>query len=127
MKSESSLLSSKYLFIISFSFYRHENVVSYKEAFFEESAGSLCIVMEFAENGDLQSKIENCKKIGEFVKEEDIWRILIDLIRGLTALHKLKIVHRDIKCANVFLSKDGVAKLGDLNVSKIAKLGFMQT
>lgn len=39
----------------------------------------------------------------------------------------MKIVHRDIKCANVFIGRDGTAKLGDLNVSKIAKLGMMQT
>jgi len=37
----------------------------------------------------------------------------------------MKIVHRDIKCANIFIGKDGIAKLGDLNVSKIAKLGMM--
>jgi len=49
------------------------------------------------------------------------------MIVGLQALHAHKIVHRDIKCANVFLTKDGMAKLGDLNVSKIAKMGILQT
>jgi NIMA (never in mitosis gene a)-related kinase len=38
----------------------------------------------------------------------------------------LKIVHRDIKCANLFLTKEGVLKLGDLNVSKVAK-GMLST
>lgn len=49
------------------------------------------------------------------------------MIDGLCALHDKKIVHRDIKCANVFLSNNGGVKLGDLNVSKVAKYGIMQT
>jgi NIMA (never in mitosis gene a)-related kinase len=49
------------------------------------------------------------------------------MVTGLNVLHQLKIVHRDIKCANVFLTKDGTVKLGDLNVSKIAKAGQLQT
>ena len=49
------------------------------------------------------------------------------MVNGLHALHQKKIVHRDIKCANVFLTKSGIVKLGDLNVSKIAKQGIMQT
>ena len=40
-------------------------------------------------------------------------------------MHKMKILHRDIKCANIFLGKDEYGnilnKLGDLNVSKVAK------
>ena len=32
-----------------------------------------------------------------------------------------------MKCANVFLTKDGMVKLGDLNVSKVAKAGILQT
>jgi NIMA (never in mitosis gene a)-related kinase len=59
--------------------------------------------------------------------EEEIWSMMIQLLSGLMALHRLKIVHRDIKAANVFLCKNGSAKLGDLNVSKIAKMGLMQT
>jgi NIMA (never in mitosis gene a)-related kinase len=42
-------------------------------------------------------------------------------VKGLKVLHDLKILHRDMKSANVFLYKDGTAKLGDLNVSKVAK------
>jgi NIMA (never in mitosis gene a)-related kinase len=49
------------------------------------------------------------------------------MVRGLQALHNLQICHRDIKCANVFLTTDGVVKLGDLNVSKVAKGGLLRT
>jgi NIMA (never in mitosis gene a)-related kinase len=48
-------------------------------------------------------------------------------VRGLKALHNFKILHRDLKSANVFLNKDGDAKLGDLNVSKVAKKGLLYT
>jgi hypothetical protein len=37
--------------------YRHTNVISYKEAFFDEISKTLCIVMEFADGGDLYLKI----------------------------------------------------------------------
>jgi NIMA (never in mitosis gene a)-related kinase len=60
-----------------------------------------------------------------FVKEEKIWYIFKQMIEGLKALHNQKIVHRDIKCANIFLGSDGSVKLGDMNVSKIAKYGIM--
>ena len=106
-------------------FNRDSNIIAYKEAFFEESTSTLCVVMEYADNGDLQGKMDELKKRGELMPEEDIWNIAVKLVSGLFSLHTLKIVHRDIKCANVFLCKDGQVKLGDLNVSKIAKLGLM--
>lgn len=54
--------------------------------------------------------------------EATIWKYLIQTAKGLRDLHKLKIIHRDIKSANLFLSDDfETIKLGDLNVAKIAK------
>ena len=47
--------------------------------------------------------------------------------KGLKTLHDNKILHRDLKCANVFLSAENVYKLGDLNVSKVNKRGFAST
>ena len=104
-------------------------VVSYKEAFFDEKDNTLCIVMEFADRGDLYQKIVAHKKSAKFFEESDIWRIFIHLVKGLKALHDLKILHRDMKSANVFLFSNGCAKLGDLNVSKVARrgLGYTQT
>jgi len=46
---------------------------------------------------------------------------------ALKMLHEKKIFHRDLKSANVFLNKDGTSKLGDLNVSKVAKKGLLYT
>ena len=104
-------------------------VISYKEAFFDEKDSTLGIVMEFADGGDLYQKIVEHKKTATFFEEQDIWKIFIQLVKGLKALHDLKILHRDLKSANVFLLKDGTAKLGDLNVSKVARrgLGYTQT
>ena len=104
-------------------------VISYKEAFFDERESCLGIVMEYADKGDLYQKITENKKTALLFEEIDIWRILIQCIKGLKSLHDLKILHRDMKSANVFLFSDGSAKLGDLNVSKVARkgLGYTQT
>ena len=45
----------------------------------------------------------------------------------MKALHDLRVLHRDLKCANVFLTKEGQVKLGDMNVSKVAKKGLLYT
>ena len=67
--------------------------------------------------------------MGYYFDEMDILKILIQMIKGLKALHDLKILHRDLKSANIFLFSDGTAKIGDLNVSKVAKkgIGYTQT
>ena len=104
-------------------------VISYKEAFIEEEDKSLCLVMEYADKGDLYQKIVQFKKMRCLVDEVDVWRIFIQMTKGLKALHDLNILHRDLKSANIFLFSDGSAKIGDLNVSKVAKkgLGYTQT
>ena len=104
-------------------------VISYKEAFFDEKDSTLGIIMEYADNGDLFQLITEQRKKKQFLEEDVIWKIFIQTVKGLKALHDLKILHRDIKSANIFLFKDGSAKLGDLNVSKVCKkgLGYTQT
>jgi len=75
--------------------------------------------MELADGGDLYNKIVSYKKRSKYMPEKEVWKYFIQIIRGIQTLHEMKIVHRDIKCANLFLTKDGTLKLGDLNVSKV--------
>lgn len=62
-------------------------------------------------------------KMQRGLDEAFIWRTIIQVLQGLQFLHKNKIVHRDIKAANIFFVK-GVAKLGDLNVSCASDSSF---
>lgn len=59
--------------------------------------------------------------------ETEIWNVLIQTVKGIKALHDQNIFHRDLKSANVFLYKNGQTKLGDFNVSKLAKKGLLYT
>ncbi len=105
----------------------HPNIVDYKEAFYDEESSTLNIVMEFVDEGDLGNKIKNSKNLKTFIPENEVWSILIQMVAGLKALHDKKIMHRDLKSANIFMSKKGEVKLGDLNVSKVVKMGFLYT
>ena len=102
-------------------------IISYKEAFFTIEDKSLNLIMEFADNGDLYQKIKNYKIKNLFFDEKDVWKIFIQITRGLKTLHELNILHRDFKSANIFLFKEGTAKIGDLNVSKIITKGLGNT
>ena len=97
-------------------------VIGYKEAFWDDNNNTLNIVMEYADDGDLQTKIRKMRHEGGFFKESLIWEYAIQMIKGIKALHDKKIMHRDLKSANIFLfKKNNICKIGDMNVSKVIK------
>lgn len=54
-------------------------------------------------------------------------RIALDIARGLHFLHSKKIVHFDLKSANVLLSRDCTAKIADVGLAKIMHQQFLST
>ena len=98
----------------------HPNIIDFKEVLIDEKEKTLNIIMEFATDKDLLSKIKYQKVLKKFMSEDIIWDYLIQMIFGLKFLHDKKIVHRDLKSANVFLSGN-IIKIGDFNISKILK------
>lgn len=83
--------------------------------------------MEFCNDGDLFQKIQKHQQKSQYLQEKEIWDIFIQAVKGLNELHKLNILHRDLKSANIFLTTKGEVKIGDLNVSKLAKKGLLYT
>ena len=105
----------------------HQNVISYKEAFWDDNTSSLNIVMEFADDGDLYTKIKKMKEEKIFFEEKTIWDYTIQIIQGLKSLHDKNIMHRDLKSENIFLTKKHKCKIGDMNVSKVLKEKLLMT
>lgn len=86
--------------------------------------------MEYADSGDLYQKINEMRMTQSPMSEKEIWMIFIQITKGLRAIHDMNVMHRDLKCANVFMNRDGSVKLGDMNVSKVTNkegLNFTQT
>jgi serine/threonine protein kinase len=89
----------------------HPNIVKYKG--FARDKDNLFIVLEYCENGSLQTIL---KKFGKF-PESLVAVYISQVLEGLIYLHEQGVVHRDIKGANILTTKDGSVKLADFGVS----------
>ncbi|XP_035148542.3 serine/threonine-protein kinase Nek1 isoform X6 [Callithrix jacchus] len=94
---------------------KHPNIVQYRESF--EENGSLYIVMDYCEGGDLFKRI-NAQK-GVLFQEDQILDWFVQICLALKHVHDRKILHRDIKSQNIFLTKDGTVQLGDFGIARV--------
>ena len=94
----------------------HPNIENFKQIFKERKNDKVRInlVVEFANEGDLQKKLNE----NNVYDETTLIFWLMQICLGLSYLHKKKIIHRDIKPHNIFLKKNGIIKIGDLGLSK---------
>lgn len=54
-------------------------------------------------------------------------RIALDVARGLHFLHSRRLVHFDLKSANILLARDHTAKIADVGLAKIMHRQFLST
>lgn len=77
----------------------------------------MCMVMTYYQRGDLLKYIRNAKAIGNTISETLIRKWLKNLMTALSFIHSRKIIHRDIKSNNLFLSDNNDLVLGDFGIS----------
>ena len=94
----------------------HPNIIKYLNSF--QEGDEYIIVQEFADAMDLNKYMKEKHPNG--LPEEEILKIFPQIMFGLQYCHSpaVRVLHRDIKAANIFLFRNGVVKLGDFGVSK---------
>ena len=95
----------------------HPNIVRVIEHFIDD--GRLCIVMEYADGGDLAKRIEAQVASKSNFLEELVINWFVQICLALKHAHDRKILHRDLKPQNIFLTAKNSVRLGDFGISKV--------
>ncbi|XP_071791900.1 uncharacterized protein [Asterias amurensis] len=98
---------------------RHANVVRYREAFVD--GGMLNIAMEYADKGDLGEIIKTNKQANEHFPESQIMDWFVQICFALRYIHAKKILHRDLKPQNIFMTSQGIIKVGDFGIARMLR------
>nr|XP_029715611.1 calcium/calmodulin-dependent protein kinase kinase 1-like [Aedes albopictus] len=89
----------------------HPNVVKLVEVLDDPLEDSLYLVFELVQHGEILSIPTDCP-----LSEERAWNVFRDVILGVEYLHYQRIIHGDLKPANLLMSDSGSVKVADLGV-----------
>lgn len=80
----------------------------------KKTANNFYLILEYCNDGDLEAYVKKRK----YLVEDEAIEIFIELLQGFKHLYKHKILHRDLKLANI-LRHEGKIKIADFGFSKM--------
>ena len=94
-------------------------IINYYGSYYSKKTNTLWLILEYCPAGSI---IDLMLSMNRTYTEEEISTIMKSVLKGLILIHSKNLIHRDVKAANIFLSENGFAKLGDFGVG--TKLGI---
>ncbi|XP_060529297.1 serine/threonine-protein kinase Nek8-like [Cylas formicarius] len=103
----------------------HPNIIQYYDSYVQN--GTFHIIMEYASHGSLQQLIE--KNRPKYFNPQVVMNFFCQILMGLHHVHEKNIIHRDLKCENIFVTglQCDVIKIGDFGISKLLSNSKMDT
>ncbi|XP_034827357.1 neither inactivation nor afterpotential protein C isoform X2 [Maniola hyperantus] len=100
-------------------FTQHLNIVDFYGVFCDKSDYSrkIWFVIELCQYGSVIDIVRKLKAADKKMSEEHIAYILKYTIKGVCYLHENNIIHRNIRCNNILITKDGEVKVTDFGLS----------
>ena len=88
-------------------------IVKYYGSYYSRKSNTLWLILEYCSCG---SAVDLMLSMDRTLSEIEVSTIIEMILKGLIHIHKKNLIHRDVKGANILLSEDGYAKLGDFGV-----------
>ena len=101
----------------------HPHIVEYHTSFLENDV--LHIIMSYCPGGDLNQQIKLRDRDEErttgtkYFSQMQILDWFVQMAMAVRYLHRLRILHRDIKSSNIFLTEHQTIKLGDFGIARV--------
>lgn len=104
----------------------HFAIIKYYEHYVLDAEGeTMIIITEFADHGDLHRNLNRAREVGSGstarclqLSEKEAGTYFVQILLALHHIHRRRMIHRDVKSANLFLTSRGFIKLGDFGFSR---------
>jgi tRNA A-37 threonylcarbamoyl transferase component Bud32 len=94
----------------------HPNIVGFQQAFVQGDV--LHILMEFVDGVDVEKLLVQCLQAKRMLTEQQILDIFVPTCLAVRHIHRTRLLHRDLKSANIFLTSTGDVRIGDFGFAK---------